>query len=90
MEDIPTTLKTIKVKISDIPVPVSKHHCVSTTLINPSVSAVPSTSSTASTPIVVGPEMAIPADAYSECLNKITYANCIVFCILIRFHFNSC
>ena len=76
-EEIPTTLKTIKMKISKIPVPVSKCHHISTTLISQSVSAVPSTSSvmastssTASTPIVVVPDLETPADAYPEHLNK--------------------
>ena len=36
-EEIPTTLKTIKLKISSIPVQISKFHCISTTLIRPSV-----------------------------------------------------
>ena len=68
-EEIPTTLKTLKTKISDIPAPVSKCH-ISTTLISSSVSAMPSGSSTASMPIVVVPELAIPADAYPEHLNR--------------------
>ena len=60
-EEILTTLKT---KISDIPVPVFKCCHVSTTLIGPSVSAKPSTSSTASSPVIVVLELAIPAEAY--------------------------
>ena len=75
-EENPTALKTIKTKISNIPA-VSKHHQISTTLICPSVSAmlstssaVPSTSSTMSTPTIVVPELVIPADAFPELLNK--------------------
>ena len=72
--EIPTTSKTIKMKISDIPAPFSNHCQVSTALISPSISTMPSTrsampsnSSTASNPIVVVPELAIPSDAYQEC-----------------------
>ena len=70
MKEIPTTLKTIKMKISDIPAPISKHHHITTTLISLFVSAVPSTSFTVSSPLVVMPELAIPADAFPEHLNK--------------------
>ena len=63
-------LTTSKPKISDIPAPVSKCHHVSTTLVSPSVSAKPSTSSTASFPNVVVPELVIPAEAYPEHVNR--------------------
>ena len=66
-EEILTTLKT---KISDIPVLVSKCHYVSTTLISQSISTKLSTSSTASSPVGVVPELAIPAEAYPEHLNR--------------------
>ena len=61
-------LTTSKIKISNIPVPVSEHCRVSTTLISLSVSAKSSTSSTAAFPVVVVPELVIPAEAYPECL----------------------
>ena len=76
-EEIPTTSETMKMKISNIPAPVYKCCQVSTTLTNPSVSPMPSTSSvmpsicsTVSIPIVVVHELAIPTDAYQEHLNK--------------------
>ena len=76
-EEVSSNSKVIKTKISTIPVVISKCHQVSTTLISLSVStvlstssAMPLTSSTMSTPIAVVPELAIPADAYPEHLNK--------------------
>ena len=69
-QEIPTTLKTTTTKISIILAPVSKHQWVTTTLISPSTSMIPLTSSTASISIVVVPKLAILADAYLEHLNK--------------------
>ena len=69
-EEIPITLKTTKMKISNIPVPVSKCQQVTTILIRPSASAMLSIISIAFIPIVVMPKLAIPADAYPEHLNK--------------------
>ena len=101
-DEIPTTLKTIKMKIFDIPVPVFKCHHISTTSLSPSVSAMPSTSSamsptssTTSTQIVVVPELAIPADAYPKHLNrpgigKDYLCQLCHFTFQFRFDFNSC
>ena len=66
-EKIPTT--PLKTKVSNIYVPVSKCHCVSPTLISLSVSTMSSTSSITSFPVVVVPELVIPAEAYPECMN---------------------
>ena len=57
-------------KVSNIPVLVSKHHHISTTLISLSISTKLSTSSITSFPVLVVPELAIPAEAYPECLNR--------------------
>ena len=69
-EEIPASLEASKTKISNIP--------VTTTLVSLSTSAHPSTSSVQSlstgpaTTIatIVVPELAIPADAYPECINR--------------------
>ena len=65
--DEETTL--LKTKTSAESVLIPKHQCVSTTLISPSVSAMPSTSSI-SFPVVVVPKLATSAEAYPEYLNR--------------------
>ena len=66
----PVVLETKEAKISD----VILHWCITPTLAGPS-STVSTTSLLASTnistlPIVVVPELAIPDEAYSECINR--------------------
>ena len=93
-EEIPVTSKTSKMKISNIPVPVSKYQSVTTTLMSPSTSATPSTSSTVSIPIVVMPKLAILVDAYPEHLNRpgrgkdCLYQMCCFFTLQFRFNFD--
>ena len=67
-KEILTTLP--KSKASNASVPVSKCHHVATTLISPSVSTMPLTSSIASFPVVVVPELVILAEVCPECLNR--------------------
>ena len=62
-----TTLPKAKTSAESAPSP--KRHHITTTLISPSVSTMPSTGST-SFPVVVVPELAIPAEAYPEHLNR--------------------
>ena len=59
----------VKTKTSDDFVPISKCHGITTTVISLSVSATPSTSAI-SFPVVVVPKLAIPGEAYLECLNR--------------------
>ena len=67
-EQIPTTPP--KTKVFNIYVPVLKHCCTSTTLISLSISTTLSTSSITSFPVVVIPELVIPAEAYPEHVNR--------------------
>ena len=65
--DEETTLQKNKTSAESSPSP--KCHCITLILISPSVSAMSSTGST-SFPVVVVPKLSIPAEAYSEHLNR--------------------
>ena len=85
-EEIPTT--PLKTKASNVSALVSKSLCITTTLISPSASTTPSTSSTASFLAVVVPELAIPAEAYPEHLNRLGSGKDYLCCLCHFTHSN--